>query len=232
MAIDVWFARETLLDDARVAAQLALLLDSAERARHDRMRTESGRRQQLLARGMQREVLSKCEPSIAPRDWRFERGASGRPALAAPFAQTGLNFNIAHTPGLVAMAVGRVARLGVDVEASDKPVSLPVARRYFSPREAAALDALAPEARPRRFLRLWTLKEAYLKAVGEGLAGGLDSMTFTFGEGGAISFEHEGEREVGRWLFREFEPQGFLLALACLDAAGAAPDIRLREFRA
>src|SRR5690349_629399 len=168
--VDVWFARETLLDDAQVAARFATLLDADERARRDRMAHESGRRQQLLARALQREVLSNWEPSIAPGEWRFTRGAQGRPELAPPFAATGLNFNVAHTAGLVVVAVGRVARLGVDIEALDKRVSLPVARRYFSAREVSALDALAPEARPRRFLRLWTLKEAYLKAVGEGLA--------------------------------------------------------------
>src|SRR3954471_9146593 len=151
--VDVWFAREALLDDARVGARLVGLLDADERARCDRMAHESGRRQQLLARAMQREVLSRYAPAIAPNDWRFERGAAGRPALAPPFAATALNFNVAHTPGMVVLAVGRVARIGVDVEASGKKrVPLSVARRYFSECEVAALDALAPEARPHRFL--------------------------------------------------------------------------------
>lgn len=229
--VDVWFAPEALLDDPEVAARLATLLDVDERARHDRITHESGRRQQLLARAMQRAVLSHCEPTIAPTDWRFERGAGGRPGLAPAFAATGLSFNVAHTPGMVVVAVGRVARLGVDVEAADKRVSLPVARRYFSPREAAALDALAPEARPRHFLRLWTLKEAYLKAVGEGLAGGLDRMTFTL-DGADITFEHDDDAQADRWAFREFNPGGYLLALACLDPGLDAAEVRLREYRA
>jgi hypothetical protein len=54
--IDVWFAREALLDDPQVAARLATLLDADERARRDRMAHDSGRRQQLLARALQREV--------------------------------------------------------------------------------------------------------------------------------------------------------------------------------
>lgn len=228
--IDVWFARETLLDDARLAARLVTLLDADERARRDRMAHESGRRQQLLARALQRELLSHREPAIAPAEWRFERGAHGRPQLAPAFTATGLNFNVAHTPGLVVVAVGRVARLGVDVEAIDKRVSLPVARRYFSSREVAALDALAPEARPRHFLRLWTLKEAYLKAVGEGLAGGLDRMTFTLGDDARIGFQHEDDAEATRWVFREFVQDDWLLALACLDAPGAAAEVRLHEY--
>lgn len=230
--VDVWYAPESLLDDAQVAARFASLLAPDERQRHDRMAHESGRRQQLLARGLQREVLSRYEPSIAPADWRFERSAGGRPGLALAFAATGLNFNVAHTPGLVVIAVGRVPRIGVDVEASGKPMPLPVARRYFSPREAAALDALPPEARPRRFLRLWTLKEAYLKAVGEGLPGGLDRMTFTLDEGAEIRFEPGDGAPADRWLFREFDQDGFLLALAYLDPAATAAEVRLREYRA
>lgn len=230
--VDVWFAPEALLDEAGVAARLASLLAPDERARYERMAHEGGRRQQLLARGMQREVLSRYEPSIAPAVWGFERGAGGRPGFAPAFAATGLNFNVAHTPGLVVIAVGRVPRIGVDVEASDKPVPLPVARRYFSPREAAALDALPPEARPRRFLRLWTLKEAYLKAVGEGLPGGLDRMTFTLDEGADIGFEHDDDAQARQWVFREFSQGGFLVALACLDPAAGCTDVRLREYRA
>ena len=230
--VDVWFAREALLDEPRVAARLASLLDPEEHARRDRMAHEGGRRQQLLARAMQREVLSHYEPAIAPTDWRFERGAGGRPALAPAFAATGLNFNVAHTPGMAVIAVGRVARIGVDVEASDKRVPLPVARRYFSPREAAALDALAPEARPRRFLRLWTLKEAYLKAVGEGLSGGLDRMTFTLGDDAGIAFEHLDGTQAEDWTFREFGRGAYLLALAYLDPGKPAAEVRLREYRA
>jgi 4'-phosphopantetheinyl transferase len=231
--VDVWFAREALLDDAKVAARLSALLAPDERARHDRMVQPSGRRQQLLARGMQREVLSRYQPQISPADWRFERSAGGRPALAAPFAATGLHFNLAHTAGMVVMAVGCVPLIGVDVEALDKRAPLPLAQRYFSAREAAALDALPPEARPRRFLRLWTLKEAYLKALGEGLPGGLERMTFTLDGGAGIGFEHDDDSQAARWSFHEFSLDGFLVALAYLDpAAVSAAEVRLREYPA
>jgi 4'-phosphopantetheinyl transferase len=229
---DVWFARAALLGDAQVAARFAASLAPDERERYERMANEDGRRQQLLARGMQRAVLSRYEPSIAPSEWRFERGPGGRPELAPPFAALGLNFNVAHTAGIAAIAVGRVPRIGVDVEACDRGVPVHVARRYFSAREAAALDALPPEARPRRFLRLWTLKEAYLKALGEGIPGGLDRVNFTLDDSPDIAFEHAGDPGAG-WVFREFSASGFLLALAYLDpAADAAAPVRLREFRA
>lgn len=230
--VDVWIAPEGLLDDAALAARLVSLLAPDELERRNRMAQETGRRQQLLARALQREVLSRYEPGVAPRDWRFVRSKSGRPSLAPPFDASGLNFNLAHTSGMVAMAVGRVAHIGVDVEAVDKRVPLPVARRYFSGHEVTALHALPPEEQPLRFLRLWTLKEACLKALGEGLAGGLDSMTFTFDEAGGVAFERAADPQAHHWQFREFTPPGFRLALAFFDPTNTQPAVELREYRA
>lgn len=231
-AVDAWFVRESLLDDPDVAVRFEGLLSDTEAARRDRMAFDSGRRQQLLARGLQRLVLSKYAPDVAPQDWQFVQGASGRPELAPPFDATGLFFNVAHTAGMVALAVGRVPLIGIDVEPLDRRVPLHVAPRYFSESEVAALQSLPPEQRPRRFLRLWTLKEAYLKAVGQGLAGGLDSVSFTFAEDGGITFERGDDPQTGRWVFREFDPGGFLLALAYQDsAAGAAAEVQWREYR-
>ena len=232
-AVDAWFARESLLDDPDIAARFEGLLSDREAARRDRMAFDSGRRQQLLARGLQRLVLSKYAPEVAPQDWQVVQGARGRPELAPPFEATGLFFNVAHTAGMVALAIGRVPLIGIDVEPLDRRVPLHVAPRYFSESEVTALQALPPEQQPRRFLRLWTLKEAYLKAVGAGLAGGLDSMTFTFADDGGIAFEHGEDPQSHRWVFREFDPAGFLLALAYQDSAGgAAGEVRWREYRA
>jgi len=106
-----------------------------------------------------------------------------------------------------------------------------VARRYFSTREIAGLDALPDADKARRFQRLWTLKESYLKAVGTGISGGLGSMTFHF-EPGGIRFEREGDVEASRWQFREFTVDDeHLVAIACLDRESGTPvQVRLRDF--
>ena len=229
--VNVWIASDRLLDNADHAARFTALLSADERERCDQMKTDSARRQQLLTRALQREVLSRCEPAIAPREWRFVRSPAGRPSLAPPFTETGLHFNLAHTHGMVAMAIGRVPCVGIDIESVAKRVALPVAHRYFSEREVSALVALPPERQPERFLRLWTLKEAYLKATGAGIAGGLGRMTFTFDDTGGVSFERSEDPQANRWVFREFSPEGYLLALAFMDADGAVvPEPGLREF--
>jgi 4'-phosphopantetheinyl transferase len=231
--VHVWFAREQLLENAALSARFDAILAPEERERRDRMKSEQGRREQLLARGMLRELLSLYSTTTAPSAWRFVRGASGRPSLAPPFDATGLHFNLAHSAGLVAIAIARMSKLGVDVEHETRTLSPAIAERYFSAAEVAALRALPAGEQPGRRLRLWTLKEAYLKAIGTGVAGGLGSMTFSFGAGGEVSFERAGDPHAARWVFREFKPRGYVLALACLEAAaGAGPEPTLREFTA
>lgn len=230
--VDLWLARDPQLRDPTLLDHFSRLLSADERARVAGMKFEAGRHQQLVTRAMVRSVLTSYQPEVPPADWRFERGEHGRPSVAQdmPEAARALQFNLAHTAGLVVLAVGRLPRIGVDVERSDGRVRPAVARRYFSPAEADALEALPPDERARRFQRLWTLKESWLKAVGTGIAGGLGSMTFHF-DGGAPRFERAADPDAARWAFREFEVDGgFLVALACLPEDGRPPEVHLRNY--
>jgi len=105
---------------------------------------------------------------------RFGRNAHGKPWLAASDAGSALRFSIAHAPGALLCAVASGGELGCDVEAAARGSggsAERLAKRYYAPEERAALDALPPgEPRRRRFLELWTLKEAYVKALGRGIA--------------------------------------------------------------
>jgi 4'-phosphopantetheinyl transferase len=230
--VDVWLARDPELRDPASTADFARILTGDEMQRVERMQFDAGRHQQLVTRAMARNVLSHYLPDVAPADWRFEPGEQGRPAIAPgmPADARALDFNLAHTEGLVTMAVGR-ARVGVDAERVDPRVNLAVARRYFSAVESAALDSLPPERRARRFQRLWTLKEAYLKALGTGIAGGLGSMTFHFDAADVPRFERANDPEAPRWTFRELELSDHYVAIAVLGSAGApAPIVTVREY--
>ena len=99
--------------------------------------------------------------------------------LDAAQASPDLHFSLSHTRGLAACAVGRPYALGIDAEAWRTPAPIELASRYFAPTEVRLLIARAPAERPSTFYRLWTLKEAYLKATGQGLAAPLDSFAFS-----------------------------------------------------
>jgi 4'-phosphopantetheinyl transferase len=231
-AVDVWLAFDAHFQAPEVQADFVALLPPQDVGRMRRLYAESGRRQFALTRALQRYVLSAYAADVLPGQWQFQSTAEGRPNLAPPFDRTGLHFNIAHTEGVVAMAVCKHPRVGVDVEKIDR-ASLAVADRYFSAAEAAELRALPSDAQPRRFMRLWTLKEAYLKAIGTGLAGGLGRMSFLFETAESFHFERADDADAARWQFHQLEfGAEHVLALAVLPRGGDAPlEVTVREFR-
>lgn len=156
------------------------LLSDDERARHDRYRHQRDRNLHLTARLMTRTVLSRCMPGIPPRDWKFRPGPHGKPEIAGPEMQTGeWHFNVTHTEGVVVLAVSQGSPVGVDVERIDRPMNFEgLARRFFAPEEAAVIEAAGESQRAALFYRIWTLKEAYVKAIGKGLAHPLDAFWF------------------------------------------------------
>lgn len=169
-------------DPARIAAYEALL-SPEERERLALRRRPEDRLAGLVARALVRTTLSAVAP-LPPEAWRFTTSAEGRPELAPGSSPLPLRFNLAHTDGLVAVAVALGRDVGVDVEAHDRPTPvLEIAGRQFDAREFGVLATLPENERPTAFFRLWTLKEAYLKARGLGLPGGLDQVVFDLEEG-------------------------------------------------
>jgi 4'-phosphopantetheinyl transferase len=124
----------------------------------------------------------------------------------------------------VAVAVARDRPVGVDAEDRERRVDWAVvARRFFAPVEVASLDALATEAlRRERFFALWTLKEAWLKARGLGLALALDGVVLHVDEGaGAALLGPRTELVDGRpaWEFARFSPTARHRVAACVARA-------------
>jgi 4'-phosphopantetheinyl transferase len=110
------------------------------------------------------------------RDDDLERGEHGKPSLRLGE----LSFNLTHAGDAAAVAIARDVAVGIDMEDSRRPrPALAIAQRYFCESEAAALAALAPDRLQRSFVALWTAKEAVLKALGRGLAFGLDRLEFS-----------------------------------------------------
>jgi len=213
--IHVWLAFDQQIDDPTVLQAFEALLTSEELAARARLRAPDLPRQYLVTRALLRSLLSAYAPGTTPLQWRFEVGENGKPVLAPPFADTGLAFNLAHTAGLVSIAFARERTLGVDVEHFRlRGPPLHVAPRYFSAEEVAALEALPPDQRVARFYALWTLKESWLKATGEGLAGGLDRVSFRFDEPRFANGVRFSDAQAG-WRFWQATPSPeHLLALA------------------
>jgi len=154
-------------------------LDAAERARAERFRFAADRAAYIAAHALTRALLSEAA-GLPPEEWSFVLGAAGKPAVD-PALGIDLRFSLSHTRGLVAAAVCARHELGVDVEGHDRVREvLGIADRFFAPAEIVALRALTDDdTRADAFLRIWTLKEAYLKATARGLGDGLGGFSVT-----------------------------------------------------
>jgi 4'-phosphopantetheinyl transferase len=205
--IHVWLAFDRALDDPTLNAVHAGLMSAEEDERRGKLHSEELRHQFLVTRALQRLVLSRYAPGVEPRDWTFITGERGKPALAARHADQALYFNLAHTRGLVACAVSRLPDIGIDVEnARTRTAPLHLAPRYFTVREATALEALPERERPARFYALWTLKEAWLKATGEGLAAGLGNVSFDLDDAHRVRGVEFASDDVSKWRFWQHRP--------------------------
>jgi 4'-phosphopantetheinyl transferase len=161
--------------------QMTGILSVDERHRWRRFVFDRDRRDFAAAHTLLRRALSSCDDT-PPEDWRFVTDARGKPHLDPQHSRVApLTFNLSHTNGLVACTVARHAQVGVDVERIGR-VGAPgvVAARMFAASEIAFLEACAPADYAAQFTELWTLKEAYVKALGTGLDMPLDSFAFAF----------------------------------------------------
>lgn len=151
------------------AGDLALL-DPAERSRMAAFHHERDRHLYAVAHALLRRVLAR-QSRRPPTDLRFATEDHGRPYLLDDRGQPdGLRFSLSHCAAGVAVAVCQGAAVGIDVEdAARQDDPMPLAPQVATADEESELAELAPSQRRAAFLRLWTRKEALLKAKGTGL---------------------------------------------------------------
>jgi 4'-phosphopantetheinyl transferase len=207
--VRVWYARPGAAWAAPGARALALeWLTPAERVRYDRYRHDADRDMFLLGRAMARALVGRAL-GLNPTAWTWRDGARGRPEIGAPDCP--LSFNLAHSGGLVVCALARDTQVGVDVEDRARAVlDRQLVARYCSPAERAAIDACGEKGWQDAFLRHWTLKEAYLKARGLGIAVALADLSFAIdadlargieGDRVRLTFERSLAGEDPHWAF-------------------------------
>jgi 4'-phosphopantetheinyl transferase len=118
--------------------------------------------------------------AVDPKAWSFEATSYGKPLIKTPV--TGLHFCISHIDTLSLIAVSRGAPVGIDLEPIGREVDDKIVDAFCSRRERRQLRRLPDSERRRAFARLWTLKEAYAKLTGTGLAADFRSLEFEVGQ--------------------------------------------------
>jgi 4'-phosphopantetheinyl transferase len=182
-------------------SKLVRLLSPDERARAARFHFDRDRRRFVAGRGILRTILARYV-GREPEALAFRYSPSGKPSLPG----TTLQFNLAHSDGLAAIAVARGGAVGIDLEhVRPVPDCDRIMNSHFSAAEVEAISALPPAAQLRAFFTCWTRKEAYLKATGDGITAALDRFRVSVVPGSAPRLLHvEGApQEATRWAFHD-----------------------------
>jgi 4'-phosphopantetheinyl transferase len=205
--VDLWYVDFAEIADEQVVGY-GDLLDDEERLRRDRFVFERDRRAYAVSHALVRTVLSNYV-DVPAAAWRFSANAYGRPEIAGSHADCGLRFNLSHTRGAALLGVVSEREIGVDIEAVERSADcVNLADRYFSPLEVADLMQLPEPRRRDAFFDYWTLKEAYIKARGMGLAIPLDQFSFAWAAGGDIRLACDARLadEGTQWRFTQWSP--------------------------
>ena len=211
------------------------ILSRDERKRARQFFFDEDRDHYVLARGLLRLILARYL-DVDPGRLRFDYNTWGKPALGEPGGSQWLNFNLSHSGDLALYAVARGRRVGVDLERMRDDVSFELlAKRFFSPREYAVLQAIPAGAKKKAFFDGWTRKEAYIKARGKGLSIPLEQFDVSLApdEPARLLGNEMDPDDVSRWSLQEIAPAGGYAAaiavegrdwhVACFDLAEAEP---------
>jgi 4'-phosphopantetheinyl transferase len=206
------------------------LLSAEEQHRARRFRFDIHRERFIAARTQLRLLLSHYTKQ-EPNHIQFTYGANGKPQVASTDGNSTLEFNLAHSAELALLAVNRSVAVGVDLEELHPLEDAPaLVARFFSPRENEAFQQLSESQKLSAFFNLWTRKEAWLKATGEGIGYSLNKVE--------VSFLPEEEprlvatpepRPVSEWQLSNLKPAtGFVAALALRDKLNAVETLQFQ----
>jgi len=204
--VNIWYRDTASLDrDAVEATNRHLSIE--EKHRSNRLFFDCDRRDFTAAHDLLRQALSSYA-RLSPSDWQFSIDARGKPSIDSSDPKLrDCSFSLSHTQGFVACALARNLPVGIDVERIDQSLpSQEIADRYFSGAEAQELRDCSDDLRAVRFVEMWTLKEAFLKAVGAGHFGSVTDISFQFDEHHNIDCFTSPLTGFQSWQFALFEP--------------------------
>ncbi|XP_030969192.1 uncharacterized protein LOC115989574 isoform X1 [Quercus lobata] len=243
MEAHLWYILPNEVKNASLLNQYLEILSPCEKENVFRMRGDQLQRRALLARALVRTTIARYHTNsqVEPRSLKFNKNIYGKPEVEWQDVDGShippLHFNISHTSSMIACGVTVNSAIGIDVEEKQRKLKnniLAFARRYFSPYEVGLLTAISdPEFQRQEFIKLWTLKEAYVKALGRGFsAAPFKTFTIRFrtATGGHLSEYRDSEafdvvvdsfddpkNLTSNWQFALIELAGSHYAAVCIE---------------
>ena len=201
-----------LLGSCEAASAYSAVLSAEELQRASRFRFDHLRTRFILCRGALRMLIGRYL-GVPPASVQFQYGSKGKPCV-----ESGLKFNVSHSEDLAVFAFATELDVGVDVEqARSIPNMHQIASHFFSMEECSDLQSVDIARRSQAFFNCWTRKEAYIKAIGDGLSIPLDSFRVSLHpdhEAKLISIQND-PNATEAWSMHDFCPAtGFIGAVA------------------
>jgi 4'-phosphopantetheinyl transferase len=226
--VDIWHISIEPTPDKIAEARTLLSPDELERAA--RFHFDVHRNRYIAGRAALRSILAHYL-GIPPQALAFIYGDKGKPALAAQVNSRRLEFNLSHSHERALLGITAGSIIGVDIERINPEFGTDeIATHFFSAFEVDTLLAVPKPERGTTFFNCWTRKEAYIKAVGEGLSLPLDSFDVAFGPGveAALLRVDAAPDAPSHWRMYDIHaPEGYAAAIA---VEGTEHKLRQREW--
>ena len=215
--IHIWRANLDL--PSMMLKKLARILSEDEKTRANRFRFEQHRDRFIAARGILRQLLGNYL-QIKSDLVIFEYSSRGKPQIVSSLNQDNLQFNISHSQDWALYGFNYQRIIGVDLEyIKDNIDYKQLAKRFFRTQELQLINSYPAREQKTIFFQLWTAKEAYLKATGDGLAESLDTIQFTLNNNSELNLVaiKQAHQQASYWLIDNFIPQDNFIATIAVE---------------
>lgn len=193
--VDLWLLDFSQLDN--LPANISNILSADELIRADTYK--KNKHHFIATRALLRKALAHYT-EVNPQELEFSRTQHGKPFLA----NNSVFFNLSHCNQFAVLAVSTQAEIGVDIETLREHNFLKIAQRYFHSDELQALNTCEESNRRILFYKLWTLKEAFFKALGGGISTGLNKASFSLtSESIKANFAADLHLSAAEWQFKQ-----------------------------
>ncbi|KAL9236229.1 hypothetical protein vseg_010927 [Gypsophila vaccaria] len=178
METHLWYVVPDEVTSSSLLNQYLEILSPSEKCSVLSLPQLARQKEALLARALVRTTLARYHTNVDPRSLQFKKNANGKPEVdwqhTPGCTPPSLHFNISHTSSLIACGISSYSPIGIDLEEKTRTIKnnvMSFARRFFCLSEVEHLAKITdPEIQRLEFLKLWTLKEAYVKALGKGFS--------------------------------------------------------------
>lgn len=161
--IDIWMF--SLIADDTQLATFQNLISNEELQRAQRLRFADHQRRAIISSAILRQILSRYLP-IKPEAIVYAYNEFGKPYIESH----PIHFNLSHSHDQAIVAISTEYELGIDIERQREKIDIPgLVRKVYSAKEQKHFAQLNSEDQTASFYKVWTCKEAILKALGTGL---------------------------------------------------------------